>query len=378
MPEPLRQAPPRVPFVDLARIHDALKPDLLAAIADVIDANAFANGPEVDLFERAFADYCGTRLCVGVASGLDALRLGLLAAGIEAGDEVLVPANTFVATFEAVTQAGGTPVCVDVGEGDYNMDADAAAGAITPRTRFLLPVHLYGQLADMRELERVAARHGLQIIEDACQAHGAERDGFRAGGAGTAAGFSFYPNKNLGAMGDAGALVTDDAELASHVRALREHGQRRKYEHDFEGYTARLDTMQALVLLHKLPHLDRWNEERRAAASFYNAALAGVGDLRLPPVPQGSHPVWHVYPVRTAEPIRLAAFLSERGVATGRHYPQPAHLSVAYSWLGHRRGAFPVTEALAAEVLSLPIFPGIEEEELAAVVAAVGDYFDGA
>ena len=373
-----RQAPPRVPFVDLARIHDPLKADLLAAFADLIDANAFANGPAVDLFERAFADYCGSSTCVGVASGLDALRLGLLAAGIESGDEVIVPANTFVASFEAITQAGGVPVPVDVGEEDYNLDLAAVEAAITPRTRFLLPVHLYGQLADMRALGELAARHGLRIVEDACQAHGADRDGLRAGSLATAAAFSFYPNKNLGAMGDAGALITNDGELAGQVRALREHGQRAKYEHDFEGYTARLDTIQALVLLHKLPHLDGWTEERRAAARFYGAALADVGDLRLPPVAPGSHPVWHVYPVRTADPARLGAFLAERGIGTGRHYPQPAHLSPAYSWLGHRRGSFPLTEALADELLSLPIFPGIEEDELQAVVEAVEDYFGGA
>jgi dTDP-4-amino-4,6-dideoxygalactose transaminase len=264
---------------------------------------------------------------------------------------------------------------VDVSERDYNLDVAAVAAAITPRTRFLLPVHLYGQLADVRALADIAARHDLQLLEDACQAHGAERDGVRAGAAGTAAAFSFYPGKNLGAMGDAGALVTDDAELAARVRALREHGQRAKYVHELEGYTARLDTLQALVLSRKLPLLDGWNEERRAAAAFYTAELAGVGDLVLPPVPDGSDPVWHLYVVRTAEPDRLAAALAERGVATGRHYPQPPHLSGAYAWLGHRRGEFPVTEALADELLSLPIFPGITEEQLHAVAAAVADAF---
>jgi dTDP-3-amino-3,4,6-trideoxy-alpha-D-glucose transaminase len=365
----------RVPFIDLDPVHDGIREQLLADIERLLTTGAFTNGPQVAEFEHVFAAYCGTRECVGLASGLDALRLGLLAAGLEPGGEVIVPALTFVATFEAVAQAGGRPVVVDVSERDYNLDVEAVEAAITPRTRFVFPVHLYGQLADMPGLERVARRHGLEVVEDACQAHGAERDGVRAGARGLAAGFSFYPAKNLGAIGDAGALVTDDEALAERVRALREHGQRRKYEHDLEGYTARLDTIQALVLLHKLPLLGGWNEERRAIAHFYGEALAGVGDLTLPPVPEGSRPVWHLYVIRTAEPEWLAAFLAERGVATGRHYPQPPHLSPAYARLGYQSGNFPVAEALADGLVSLPIFPGMSEEQLQTVVNAVSDYF---
>ncbi len=372
-----RLAQPRtsVPLFDLAPTHGPLKEALLAEIADLIDSGAFTNGPHVAAFEHAFAEYCGVRACVGVASGLDALRLALLASGIEEGDEVIVPANTFVASFEAISQAGGVPVPVDASEDDYNVDTRAAEAAVTARTRFVLPVHLYGQLADMTALSRLAERHGLQLVEDACQAHGAERDGLRAGACGTAGAFSFYPIKNLGAMGDAGALVTRDEDLAARVRALREHGQRRKYEHEHEGYTARLDTIQALVLLLKLPQLDRWNEERTVAARFYTASLEGIGDLVLPPVPPGSEPVWHLYPVATAAPAELAGFLAERGIGTGRHYPQPPHLSPAYARLGYTRGAFPVAEALADQLLSLPIFPGIREEQLHAVVDGVADYF---
>jgi len=262
-----------------------------------------------------------------------------------------------------------------VSEQDYNLDPAAVVAALTPRSRFLLPVHLYGQMADVVALEGIARRHGLAIIEDACQAHGARRDGLRAGAVGRAGAFSFYPAKNLGAMGDAGACVTDDGEIAERVRALREHGQRRKYEHDLEGYTARLDSIQALVLLRKLPLLDGWNEERRAAARFYAEALDGVGDLRLPPVPEGSEPVWHLFVVRTADPDRLAEFLRERGIHTGRHYPQPIHLSPAYAHLGNRAGAFPVTEALAAQALSLPLFPGITQAQLVSVAAAIVDCF---
>lgn len=364
-----------VPFLDLHPSHEALKAELLAEIADLIDTGAFTNGPQVRAFEAAFASFCGTAHCVGVGSGLDALRLGLQAGGLEPGDEVIVPANTFVATAEAVTQAGGTPVLVDVSERDYNLDPDAVEAAIGFRTRFLLPVHLYGQLADMPALSAIAEHHGLDILEDACQAHGAVRDGISAGSAGTAAAFSFYPGKNLGAFGDAGALVTQSDSLAERVRALREHGQRTKYHHDWIGWTARLDTIQAIALLIKLPHVPRWNDERRAAAAYYFERLAGVGDLALPPVAPRSEPVWHLFVVCTANPGALTAFLSKRGIGNGRHYPQPIHLTDAYRSLGKREGAFPVTETLARGCLSLPIFPGISEKQLEMVCGAVEDYF---
>jgi dTDP-3-amino-3,4,6-trideoxy-alpha-D-glucose transaminase len=364
-----------VPFIELATIHAELREGVLADVATLFEEGGFTNGPAVSEFEREFAAFCGSAHCVGVSSGLDALRLSLLAAGIGPGDEVIVPALTFAATFEAVTQAGGVPVVVDVSEDDYCLDLKAAEAGCTRRTRFLLPVHLYGQMADPRGLRDVAARRGLAIVEDACQAHGAERDGIRAGTCGVAGAFSFYPTKNLGAMGDAGALVTNDPALAEEAGALREHGQYRKYEHAVEGYTARLDTIQALVLLRKLPLLDTWNEERRRVARFYTEALEGVGDLRLPPVPAGSMPSWHLYVVRTAGPGHLAAFLRERGIGTGRHYPQPLHLAPAYAKLGHGLGSFPVAERLGAEVLSLPIYPGLREAQLTAVVEATKDYF---
>jgi dTDP-3-amino-3,4,6-trideoxy-alpha-D-glucose transaminase len=366
---------PPVPFLDLRPSHGPLKDAVVGEIEALVDTGAFTNGPQVAAFEEAFAAYCGTRYCVGTGSGLDALRLVLLAAGLEPGDELVVPAQTFVATYEAVTQAGGCPLVADVSEADYGLDPASADAVIGPRTRFLLPVHLFGQMADMSALNTLAGRHGLAVVEDACQAHGATRDGLRAGAAGQAGAFSFYPGKNLGAFGDAGALTTNDEELAGRVRALREHGQCAKYVHELEGYTSRLDTIQALVLLHKLSLLDTWNEERRAAAASYTERLDGIGDLRLPPVPPGSEPVWHLYVVRTADPAGLAAFLGGRGIGTGRHYPQPPHLSPAYARLGHVPGSFPVAEALAAEALSLPLFPGISEEQLAAVVEAVEDYF---
>jgi dTDP-4-amino-4,6-dideoxygalactose transaminase len=366
-----------VPFLDLSHAHAPLRESLLTEIGELLDSGAFTNGPKVTAFESAFATYCGAEHCVGVSSGLDALRLGLLATGLEPGDEVVVPAMTFVATLEAVTQAGGVPVVVDVSEDDYCLDPSAAAGAIRGRTHSLMPVHLYGQMADMRTLRRLARDRDIAILEDACQAHGAERGGLRAGTASTAAAFSFYPGKNLGAVGDAGALITSDVPTADHVRALREHGQTAKYVHTHQGFTARLDAVQAVVLSHKLPLLDEWNAQRRAAADCYASGLEGIGDLTLPPVAEDSAPVWHLYVVRTAEPQRLAAYLRERGIATGRHYPDPVHLTEAYAWLGYAAGDFPVAEALAREVLSLPMFPGISEEQLDAVVETVRAFFDG-
>ena len=364
-----------VPFVDLNRLNEPIRAEFLEAVAGLLDSGAFVNGPAVGSFEHAFASYCQTADAVGVASGLDALRLALLAGGIEAGDEVIVPAQTFVATLEAVTQAGGTPVPAEISSLDYNLDPEAAEAAVSPRTRFLLPVHLYGQMADMQSLRSLADKAQLAIVEDACQAHGAERDGLRAGAAGLAGAFSFYPAKNLGAMGDAGALTTDDAAVAESVRALREHGQRRKYHHDLEGYTARLDTIQAIVLELKLRLLDGWNEERRAAARFLAEALDGVGDLVPPEIASGSAPVWHLYVVRTADPEALAGFLRERGIATGRHYPEPVHLAPAYAHLGYSAGAFPIAEQVAREGLSLPMFPGISEAQLTAVADAIGAFF---
>jgi dTDP-4-amino-4,6-dideoxygalactose transaminase len=364
-----------VPFLDLARAHAPIKDEVLARMSALIDRGDFTNGDAVAGFEVAFARLCDTSDCVGVASGLDALRLGLLAAGIQPGDEVVVPANTFIATFEAISQAGGVPVPADVSWSDYNLDPAAAERAIGPRTRCLLPVHLYGQLADMRTLAAIAGANDIRVVEDACQAHGAERDGLRPGAEGRAAAFSFYPGKNLGAMGDAGALVTGDDELAAVVRALREHGQRVKHDHEWIGWTARLDTIQAIVLLCKLPGLGAGNDERRRLAALYDEALAGVGDLVVPPVPAGSRPVRHLYPVRTHDPEGLARRLASERIATGRHYPRPAHLSPAYAHLGLGPGSFPVTETLAREVLSLPLYPGMSETQLMFVTDRIRDHF---
>lgn len=371
----LRPVAPHVPFVDLGRSHRQLRDALLADFGELIDTGAFSNGPAVAAFEEEYAHFCHATRAVGVGSGLDALRLSLLALGVGPGDEVIAPANTFIATIEAISQAGARPVLVDASMADYNMDVAGFATAVTPRTRAVVPVHLYGQLANMLAIDAIASPHGMAVVEDACQAHGATRDFVRPGSHAHAAAFSFYPGKNLGAMGDAGAVVTNDDALADHIVALREHGQTAKSHHQYIGYTSRLDTMQALVLRRKLSYLEGWNVNRQAAAALYSEALAGVGDLVLPPVAERSEPVWHLYVVLTEEPVAFAAFLRERGIATGRHYPQPPHLSPAYAWLGHRTGSFPVTERLATHGVSLPMFGGITDGEVEAVVDAVHAYF---
>jgi dTDP-4-amino-4,6-dideoxygalactose transaminase len=364
-----------VPFLDLAGMHAELKGEVLARLEALIERSEFGTGAAVREFEEGFAEFCGATDCVGVASGLDALRFLLEAAGVGAGDEVVVPAMTFVATFEAVSQVGATPVPVDVSSDDYTIVPAAADAAAGPRTRVLLPVHLYGQLADMRSLVATAERHGLTVIEDACQAHGAVRAGARPGHGTAGAAFSFYPGKNLGAMGDAGAVVTEDPAMAGYIRMAREHGQREKYRHELIGWTSRLDAFQAAVLATKLPHLDGWNAERRAVARLYGELLAGVGDLALPSVAPESEPVWHLYVVRTRDPAALAAHLETRSIATGRHYPVPPHLTDAYTHLGYAPGAFPVAEELARTALSLPVFPGMTQAQVEAVTEAIEDYF---
>jgi dTDP-4-amino-4,6-dideoxygalactose transaminase len=367
-----------VPFVDLAPTSSAVKEHVLARIGHTLDKGDFLNGEAVGEFERLFAEFVGRHHCVGVSSGLDALRLSLLASDLSPGAGVIVPAGTFAATFEAVLQAGGTPVVVDIDVEDHGLDVRQVEIAAGEGASHMLPVHLYGQMADMRALTSIAERYGVEIVEDACQAHGASRDGLDAGRSGAAAAFSFYPSKNLGAMGDAGALVTDDEEVASRARALRVHGETRKYHHEYVGYTARLDTFQAIVLLEKLPFLDVWNRQRQAAARFYTESLSGLEGVRLPAEPEGSTSVWHLYVVRVPDPEGLAAFLAAKGIQTGRHYPEPVHLSPAYRNLGFATGDFPTAEALAREALSLPLYPGISETQLEAVCEAIVDYLAGA
>jgi dTDP-4-amino-4,6-dideoxygalactose transaminase len=369
------ETPRGVPFVDLETVNAPLRADILADFASLIDDGAFVNGPQVAQFEESFARFCGVSHAVATSSGLDALRFALLALDLHDGDEVILPANTFAATIEAVLQAGAKPVLVDASDADYNIDVSAASAAVTSRTRAIIPVHLYGQMADMTRLSGVAEKAGLALVEDACQAHGARRDGYDAGAGGTAAAFSFYPAKNLGAFGDAGALVTNDGQIDELSRSLREHGQRAKYEHDLVGYTGRMDTLQAIVLQRKLPLIREWNSQRADAARVYLEGLEGVGDLILPPVAPDSLHVWHLFVVRSSRRAELADFLSARGIGSGRHYPQPLHLAPAFADLGHSAGAFPVTESVAHDGLSLPMFPGIQTGQLEAVMQAIRDFF---
>jgi dTDP-4-amino-4,6-dideoxygalactose transaminase len=372
----LRSAGAVVPFLDLWRMHEPVAAQLLVDMEQLVESGAFINGPSVSSFERAYAAYCGSAHCIGLASGLDALRLGLIASSVKRGSEVIVSASTFVATFEAIEQAGAIPVPVDVSDYDLQIDVEAVRASIGPRTEAVVPVHLYGQMADMREIVATAGTNGLFVLEDACQAHGASRDGLGAGAGGHAGAFSFYPGKNLGAFGDAGALVTDDQSLASQVRALREHGQSSKYRHDVSGYTARLDSLQALVLERKLQLLDAWNVDRKRVATAYLNALSGIEGLDLPPAVPESEPVWHLFTVRSAKRDQLQRHLASLGIATGIHYPEPPHLTAAFEFLGYGPGAFPVAESVARTTLSLPIFPAMRDDEIERVTIAVRAFFE--
>jgi dTDP-4-amino-4,6-dideoxygalactose transaminase len=367
-------APARVPFLDLLPSYEELAAELDAAARRVLGSGWYVLGPEVEAFERAFADHAGTRHCVGVGSGLDALHLALLALGVGPGDEVLVPSNTYIATWLAVSRAGAVPVPVEPDPATGNIDPARLEAARTPRTRAVLPVHLYGLPADMDAIGAFAARHGLPVLEDAAQAHGAALHGRRAGALGTAAAWSFYPTKNLGAIGDGGAVTTDDDDLAERLRSLRNYGSRRKYVNDERGFNSRLDELQAALLAVKLAHLDAWNARRAAIAGRYLAGLTGV---RLPVVPAGAVHAWHVFAVHTPARDDLAGHLARRGVGTLMHYPTPPHLSGAYRDMGLRPGDLPVAERLARETLSLPMGPQLGDADVERVLEAVAAW-DGA
>jgi len=348
-----------IPFLDLRSMHDPLASELRTALDDALARSHYVLGPAVEAFEAAFAAYCGARHCIGVANGLDALHLILRGYGIGPGDEVVVPAHTFIATWLAVSHAGATPVPVDVDPATGNLDPGQVAAALTPRTRAVMPVHLYGQPADMDALADAIGGRNLRVIEDAAQAHGARFRGRTAGTLGHAAGFSFYPGKNLGALGDGGAIVTDDEVLAAAVRRLRNYGSSVKYHHETIGWNARLDELQAAFLQVKLPHLEAWTAARRIAADAYLAGLSGLPGLTLPQVAAGAEPVWHLFVVRSARRDALQAHLAARGIGTLIHYPVPPHLQAAYQSLGYGSGDFPAAEAWAREALSLPLWPGV-------------------
>ena len=347
-----------VPMVDLRAQYDRIRPEVDAAIARVLESTQFIKGEECTLLEKEFATYCGAAHACGVANGTDALILALRAYGVGPGDDVVTVANTFIATGEAILLNGARPVFVDVDPASFTMDATKLDRAITPRTKLILPVHLYGHPADMKPILEAAARHGLPVLEDAAQAHGAEVDGKRAGSLGHAACFSFYPGKNLGAYGDAGMVTSSDADFIAKVRQVANHGGgSNKYDNVVLGTNSRLDTLQAAVLRVKLRHLDLWNRERRERAEAYSKDLAGFPGLSLPRERSGARSAWHLYTVRTPERDALQAHLKALGIATAIHYPRPIHLQPAMAPAGGREGDLPVSEALSREVLSLPLYP---------------------
>jgi len=365
-----------IPFVDLAAQHQEIAEEVEAGLASVFARTAFVGGPEVTSFEEEYAGYVGARHCVGVANGTDALELALRAVGVERDDEVILPANTFIATAEAVSRIGARPVLVDVDDEYLLIDPDLVARAVTSRTRAVVPVHLFGQVAPVEQLAEVCEQAGIPIVEDAAQSQGARRFGRPAGSLGTAAGTSFYPGKNLGAAGDAGAVTTDDDDVATRVRLLGAHGSPTKYVHDVVGMNSRLDTVQAVYLRAKLSRLEKWNQLRREAAARYADLLADVPGVRAPRSMPGNEDVWHLYVVRVTQRDRVLAELSAAGIGVGIHYPTPVHLTAAYADLGRTPGSFPVSEAAAGEILSLPMFPHLTEDQQASVVEQLCDTLD--
>jgi dTDP-4-amino-4,6-dideoxygalactose transaminase len=354
---------PQVPFVDLAAQYSTIAGEIKEATSKVLEDGDFILGREVSLFEEEFAAFCEAKYAVGVDSGTSALELALRAYDIGPGDEVITAANSFIASALAISHAGATPVLVDVDPCTYTMDVTAIEKAITPRTRAVLPVHLYGHPAHMDPIRQLADKHGLIVIEDACQAHGTRYKGKRAGSLGHAAAFSFYPGKNLGAYGDGGMVVTNDRGIAKRLTMLRNYGQQEKYHHLFRGYNRRLDTMQAAVLRVKLKYLEKWNAARRWNAVLYHKFLEGSGVV-LPGEAGGADSVWHLYVIRAEQRDVLREYLISRGVSASIHYPIPIHLQPAYRDLGYKRGDFPVTEASAQQILSLPMYAELTEEQI--------------
>jgi len=360
----------KVPFVDLGLLHREIEDELRDVFSRVLANSSFVLGPEVEQFEQDFSAYCGSAQCIAVNTGTAAIHLVLAALGIGPGDEVITVPHTFIATAEAITAVGATPVFIDIDPTSYCMEPGGIEAAITSRTRAIIPVHLYGQVADMDPILAVANHYGIPVVEDACQAHGAEYKGRRAGSLGVAGCFSFYPGKNLGALGEGGAVTTNDLELAKCIRMWRDHGSRKKYEHQFAGHNMRMEGLQGGILAVKLKYLDRWNRQRRQAADDYAISLGGSQLILPSEISYGRH-VYHLYVVQADDRDGLRRQLAEAGVESGLHYPIPLHLQEAYRHLGYNKGAFPVTERLTDHILSLPIYPGISAEAIAHVAAEV-------
>lgn len=362
-----------VPFVDLRAQHDSLRTELFDTITKIIDTSSFIMGQAVKDFEPKFAEFCGCRRAIGVSSGTAALHLALWALGIGPGDEVITIPHTFIATAEAISVCGAKPVFVDIDPQSFTMDVSKLEAAITPRTKVIIPVHLYGNPTDMDPLLEIARKHGLRVVEDCAQAHGAEYKGRRVGTFGDAGCFSFFPGKNIGAMGDAGAVTTSDEAIATKVNKLRNHGREGKYEHEMVGYNERMDTLQAAILSVKLPHLNDWNAARRKHADEYRKALADV-DVVLPTPKPNYAPVYHLFVIRHPKRDDMQKFLRKKGIATGVHYPLPLHLQPAYADLNYKQGDFPATEKAAKEILSLPMYPEMTCAHIEEVAEAIKEF----
>jgi dTDP-4-amino-4,6-dideoxygalactose transaminase len=363
----------QIPLVDLKAQYAAIQPAVEDAIRRVLEKTSFIMGPEVTAFESAFAEVCGVRHCIGVGSGTAALELTLRALGVGNGHEVITVAHTFIATAEAISAVGALPVFVDIDPATYNLDPDLLEAAITQKTAAILPVHIYGQPANMDAILAVAERHGIPVIEDAAQAHAATWSGAPAGSLATAACFSFYPGKNLGAYGDAGAVTTDNDEIAEQVRLLRNHGRHDKYLHEIKGFGHRIDALQAAILAAKLPYLHDWTTSRRRLAARYTELLSDL-EVVLPAVDPAAEPAWHLYVIRTAQRDEMLAFLKREGIGAGIHYPIPLHLQPAYADLGYSAGSLPITERVAQSCLSLPLYPEMTDAQQDQVVAAVRSF----
>lgn len=363
----------KVPFVSFLPMERELDTQLREAFTRVFERSWYIEGKEDEAFEQAFADYCGTKYCIGVGNGLDALMLTLKALGIGEGDEVIVPSNTYIATALAVTYVGAKPVFVEPELSTFNIDPSRIEAAITSRTRAIMPVHLYGRVCDMDPIMAIAREYGLRVVEDCAQAHGAAYKGQKAGTFGDAAGFSFYPGKNLGALGDAGAVVTNNPEIAEKVRALGNYGSDYKYHHIYKGNNSRLDELQAAFLAAKLPLLEKMNAERRRIAGCYLEGMENP-QVILPAVSDGYVPVWHIFGVRCEQREALEKHLNSRGIGTNKHYPIPMHLQECYRDLGFKEGDFPIAEEISRTELSLPMYYGMTEEEIRAVMDAVNDF----
>jgi dTDP-4-amino-4,6-dideoxygalactose transaminase len=363
-----------VPFLDLKVQYRQIESEVLPVVTEAMQNGAFIGGPQVSGFEEEFAAFCDSRYCVGVGSGTDALRFALMAAGVGGGHEVITVPNTFIATTEAISQTGARPVFVDVDPQTCNLDPEKIEAKITARTKAIVPIHLYGQPADMDPITEIADRHGLAVVEDACQAHGALYKDKKAGSMGLAGCFSFYPGKNLGAFGEGGAVVTQEERTAETIRMIRDHGQNKKYYHDVEGYNGRLDAIQAGVLRIKLKRLAAWNESRRKNAAYYNERLSDIPGIQLPVEADYARSVYHLYVIHTDRRDAMQQFLADKGIATGLHYPKPLHLQNAYAHLGLAEGAFPAAENSARHLLSLPMFAELTRDQMDYVADSIKEF----